>query len=336
MATQGPSSTQLDVTSEDRAAELLHAALIGHMENKNISLSFEDWPTIRLHYEGEKFDGTITPAIAEAIVKLQDALNRTYMRAVHGTESLVGMTLEEKSQIAVTATVEKGSSAIEINLGDFAETLANELVGKMDGSQIVITVLGVALICASVVAWKYYLKSRSEDKANKLASDERIAMSSNETERLKLIFDAQQKSPVAALANRLVEVPRDSFIKSARDADAFTIEDQISLTGDEARQIYRHAPAKSEEVNLNGTYVIDGFAWAADGESAKVSLQRRDATGEFNADISIDALTQEQQEHFKESTFNRAEVYLTIEGKMLHGKVSAARIMSVTEQPART
>lgn len=338
MATKKPAVEHIEIQDEDQAVALLKKALADQLTNENIVLSFEDWPTIRFEYVGEKFDGTITPDIAKALVELQEALNHTYMRAVHGTERLSGMTQEEKSDVALVATVERGSSVLIVNISDLAEKIAFALVGKMTSEQIVITVLGVALIYGGVAGWKAYLKSRSEDKALEVASSERLGMSAQETERHRLTLEAQQHSPIVDAAMRLAEVPRNAFIKSAAEADSFTVQNSVQITGDEARRIYRAPRSSAREVQLNGTYIIEGFKWSADGENARVQLQRRDVSdlpGEFAADLSVNALTQEQRARFKDSTFDRAEVHLSINGTILHDSVTTAKIVAVAEQPAR-
>ncbi|MFP3748186.1 hypothetical protein SB816_34530, partial [Achromobacter sp. SIMBA_011] len=78
----------------------------------------------------------------------------------------------------------KGSSLINIDLGDFAQKLSTELLSKMTPDQLVISVLGLGAIAGSVVAYKAFLKSRSEDKKAQFDADKQIALSKEETNRL--------------------------------------------------------------------------------------------------------------------------------------------------------
>ena len=323
----------INIANEGQAIELLRKALEDQFENENVRLNFKDWPRLRLEYKGEKFKGTITPDIAKALVELQEAMERVYMQAVHGTTSRVGLDQSEKRALELVATVEEGSSLIDVNLGNFAEKLAAEMVGKMSSTEIIIAVIGVSVVFTAGWAWKSHLKNRSEEKQLQLENESRLQLSQQETERLRIVTDAMRRSPVVQTADKLVEEPRNAFIKSATEADTFTIQGGVSITGEEARQIYRAARISSQEVQLNGAYFIEGFQWTSDGETARVNLHNKDDGKKFMADLSVNALSADQKTRFKDSTFDRLEVYLSINGTVLHDKVTSARIVSVTEQP---
>ena len=68
---------------------------------------------------------------------------------------------------------------------------------------------------------------------------------------------------------------------------------------------------------------------------AKPRAHNKDDGKKFMADLSVNALSADQKTRFKDSTFDRLEVYLSINGTVLHDKVTSARIVSVIEQPKR-
>lgn len=322
------------VESEDHAIYLLQKALYREFENTLIDLNFEDWPILRLEYKGEKFQGTITPDIAKALVDLQEVMNRVYMQAVHGTTSLIGLEQNDKRKLELVATVEEGSSLIDINLGDYAEKLATDLVGKMSSTEIIITVIGVSIVLTAGWVWKSHLKNRSETRQKELDNESRLQLSLQETERLRIVTEAMAHAPIVKKADVLAEEPRNSFVKSAIEADTLTIQETATITGGDAKRLHRSPRSSSQDVQLNGTYFIEGFQWAPDGETARVRVRKKDDGTEFLANISVNALTVEQKRRFKDRTFDRSEVYLSINGTVLHDSVTTAKIVSVTDQPS--
>lgn len=131
------------------------------------------------------------------------------------------------------------------------------------------------------------------------------------------------------------ESARDSLLKSAFDAKTFSVQDEITITGDEARRSYRSKRREPLEVQLNGNYSIKSFAWAEDFESARVRVQREGDNMEFTADLSVLALTAEQKSRFRDATFDHARVYLTVNATVLSDQVTTARIVFVGEQPPK-
>lgn len=328
-------SEVLLVDSEDTAIEMLQAALDSRYEGELIRLDFEDWPVIRLRYTGEKFQGTITPDIAQAIVDLQEVLNRSYSLAVNHTSSLRSLSDDDRRALQVVATVEDGSSLVEVNLGNWAEKLSTGLVGKMTGTEVVITVLGAAVVVTAGWLLKNHLKNRSEEKKLELENAQRLSLSQEETRRLEVVTRAMQSSAVVRETESFAESARDSLIKSAFDAESFTAQDSVSISGDEARKTYRAKRREPLEVQLNGSYSIKSFTWAEDLESARVKVQREDDRMEFTADLSVQALTPEQKARFKDATFDNVRVYLSVNATVLSDQVTTARIVSVDEQPPK-
>ncbi len=323
----------LRVDSEETAIAAIKAAFDSVYEGESVRLDFDDWPLLKLKYTGDKFDGTITPDIAQAIVDLQEVLNRTYALAVNHTSSLRSLSDDDRRDLQVTATVEEGSSLIEVNLGDWATKLSLDLAGKMAGTDIVVTILGCAVIVTAGWIYKYHLKNRSEEKKLTLENDGRFNLSQEETERLRIVTEAMKGNSVVREVASFSEGLRDSFLKSAFDAESFTVQGDLTITGEEARRTYRSKRREPIEVQLNGTYFIRSFTWAEDQQSARVKVQREDKNSEFIADLSVSALNTEQRSRFKDATFDQARVYLQINATVLNDQVTTATIISVDEQP---
>ncbi len=126
---------------------------------------------------------------------------------------------------------------------------------------------------------------------------------------------------------------RDSLLKSAFDANEFSIQESITITGREAQKAYRSKRRNSIEIQLNATYFINSFKWGDDYQSARVAVRRESDNFEFVATLAISALTDNQKEQFKTATFDHLRVYLQVDATMLDGAVTTAKILSVGLQP---
>lgn len=334
MSTSNPVQ-RITIRNESQAIALIQRALSQQLEGSELRLDFKNWPTLELRYTGEKFDGTITPGVAQAIVELQLALNRIYAFAVKGTTNLRALTEEERNAIQVVVKIEKGSTLLDIFLNDWSQKLASELVNKMTGTEIAVTVLGSALFVSAGWVLKHHLQSRSEEKKLGIEKASLLQLSQQETERLKLVTRAAESNPVVRTAQVFSEHTNAALLRSAFDADGMTVQGGFTVDSNLARQAYRGPRRQSVPVQLNGTYTVKSFAWDADGMAAKVRIVAEGSGQEYTAELSVNALTADQKLRFKDATFEQARVHLTVNATELDGEITTAKIVSVDEQPPK-
>jgi hypothetical protein len=189
-----------------------------------------DWPKVTIRLQGPGYNSSITSDVAEAIVEIQTALNRAYSRLVHDSPDSRSLTAAERNSLRFKAKVSKGSSLINIDLGDFAKTLSTELLSKMTPDQLVISVLGLGAIAGSVVAYKGYLKVRSEDRKTQIDADKQIALSQEETRRLDTLARAMSANTAVAAAKTDFDDARNTLLKSVGDAKTLAVNDVIWLS----------------------------------------------------------------------------------------------------------
>lgn len=327
MATTNEELPTLIIASESDAFRYLELALKKQLGSEAVRIEFKDWPVLIIALEGEGYDSTITSRIAEALVELQHAMNRTYARAAHGTGNANSLTAEEKREIQFKAKVEKGSSIIKVELGDFAEKLAAAMVGKMDGTDLVTMVVATAVVTGSVLAYKAFLKHRSEDKKVDLSTQERIALSGEETKRMELMAQAMSQQPRLTATQQDFDDVRHGIVKSVSDATSLSVQG-VKLSNGEARTIALTPRTKSEEIQLNGHYMIDKIDWSKQNE-ARLSLFSTDETLEFTATLNTGNLTEEYKEKLKASEWDRKRLHLSINATRLRGEITTATIVGV-------
>ncbi|MDR6767497.1 hypothetical protein J2W88_002778 [Acidovorax delafieldii] len=325
---QGPAETELVVRSEEEAFELLRQALTSELEDHPYVLQFENWPILTLRFVGDGYDSTITPHIAEALVELQHAMNRSYARLVKHAANANVLTKEERQSIEFKAKVDEGSSLITVDLGDYAQTLTTALVGKMTGTELVITVLGLAITGGALVAYRSFLATRSEDKKVDQATQQTVQLSEQETRRMQIFADALTQRPALQAVHEDFDNVRHDILKSVGDAERLDVQG-ISLQQDQARKIASTPRSKPEEVQLNGTYRIVKLDWSKEDE-VRISVFGLGATKqEFIASMRAHNLTPQNIEKLKACEWERRPAYLSINATVLRGEVTTATIVGV-------
>lgn len=318
------------IRTEDDAFELLRAALADQLEGELIQIDFDGWPTLTLRYAGPGFDSTINPAIAEALLELQAAMNRAFARAVHLSGNARSLTDLERQEIQFFAKVEPGSSAITVFLEKFGDALSTALKDKMSGKEIAATVIAVTLIAGGTVAYKDYLGAKVAEVQAEQETMAKTALTAAETERLKLVTEALATRPDLQHAAADFNEARRKALKAGASASTVTLQG-VELTGAEARKIAATPRSRSEDVQLNGHYVIQKIDWQQEDE-AKVTVASQDGHGVFVARFRIMALAQEQKAKLQEAEWGRRPIYMQINGTKLRGEVTTASIVAAEWQ----
>lgn len=335
MAT-GQNMETITVSSEEQAFELIQQALAGEFQDRNVTLGFEGWPVISLRYEGKDFDSTVTPDVAEAIVELQHALNRTYARCVLHTANARKLTNEQRRELQIKAKVEQGSSLIKIDLGEYVNTLFTSVVGRMSPDQVVISVLGVAAITGGVIAWKAYLKHKGEGKELEQTTKLQLGLSEQETRRAEILAQALTRDPALRNTQQDLDDVRRDFVRSGVNANNLTLQG-VQIQSTDAHAIGRTPRSTSEDTQLNGHYIIQKLDWQHPDEVRMWLASTDNLKLSFVAALKYSIqMPEDQKQKLQAAEWERKRLYMTINATVLRGEVTSARIVSVdwpTENP---
>ena len=81
------------IASEEDAFRFLQLALDQSLSDKPITIEFKNWPLLTISMTGDGYDSTITSHMAQALVELQHAMNRTFARTVRGSSKVTTATI---------------------------------------------------------------------------------------------------------------------------------------------------------------------------------------------------------------------------------------------------
>jgi hypothetical protein len=139
----------------------------------------------------------------EAFLELQRTIYRAHTFLASDTGDLRTLSRDEKELFEFRVQVEPGSSDYKIDLTDIIKSLGSEVINKMDSTHIVVLVLGVALIIGGVVAWKAWLKAKTEQRKTELTDNLQKQMLDNyqaqigyDTTRYGMLVKAIERLPV--------------------------------------------------------------------------------------------------------------------------------------------
>lgn len=322
------------LSTDEEAYSVLEKSLEKKLPD-DVKLNFDGWPILKLEYKGTNFNGTINPDIAQFILDLQEVLNRSYNLGVNKTLNLRYLDNDTKKNLNVKVTVKKGSSLVEIKLGDWAQKLASELVGKMTGPEIATVIIGCAAVFTAGWLLKKHIEHRSTEKRIKLENDSRLQLSQEETKRLDIVTKAISQSKVVSESYVMAETVRDSLLKTAFDADSLKIQGSFTIDSDDAKSAYRPKRRESSDIQLNGIYRVRQFGWP-ESDLARLRLFRVNDGLEFNADINYLDFDAIEKNALKEATFSKTEIYLEVNATLLHEKVTTAIIVGIKKSEEKS
>jgi hypothetical protein len=252
-----------EIKGEEDAWKVLEGALQNKLgELPAVHIVWKGWPTLNIHLSHVPEDGTISSTTMAAILELQKSIYRTHALLSTGSENLRTLSRSEREQFELRLKVEKGSSDLSINLSEIISKYGNDVIAKMTGTDLLILVLGLALIYAGKLVISEFIKAKTEQR--KLASDDdktRQLLSNyeaqleNDTKRFELLTQALQREPVLKQIEQFATETREEMVKAVADEGGGSIQNS-PLPREIATEISSVSRAQSSETKLAGEYKV--------------------------------------------------------------------------------
>ncbi|HAU8227941.1 TPA: hypothetical protein IG138_004377, partial [Escherichia coli] len=298
---------------------------------------FNGWPNLTIRLTGEKFNRSLTPSVMKGFVEMQAQINKSYALAKYGVPDVRKLTKEELDALEIEVTVEQGSSIVEINIDGFLTKLTQELVGKMNATEIMFTVLGAAVIWGGVTVFKRFLDNRKDIRLAEIAKDgekEHLRtmqiMSEQETKRLRVISEMIAEKPLLDNMDRMSYDAKTQMVKSFVRSDNAQI-DGVTIDSEMAKELVTNARRRSSEMRIDGIYRIEEVN-NTDPESFKVKVRRVDTDQRLTCvvqDVFLDESG--NKEALQRAEWERKPVHLSINAKHVDGDIKSAVILYVRD-----
>lgn len=273
----------------------------------------------------------------KGFVEMQAQINKSYALAKYGVPDARKLTKEELDALEIEVTVEQGSSIVEINIDGFLTKLTRELVGKMNATEIMFTVLGAAVIWGGVTVFKRFLDNRKDTRLAEIAKDgdkEHLRtmqiMSEQETKRLQVISEMVAEKPLLDNMDRMSYDAKTQMVKSFVSSDSAQI-DGVTIDSEMAKELVTNARRRSSEMRIDGVYRIEEVN-NTDPESFKVKVRRVDTDQRLTCvvqDVFLDESG--NKEALQRAEWERKPVHLSINAKHVDGEIKSAVILYVRD-----
>jgi len=326
------------IRNEEDAWKALQDALENKVEiSPEMKIIWSGWPVIRIYLPNVPEDATISTSMMSAILELQTSVYRTHALLTTGDSNLRSLTRFDRERFELRVKVEKGSSDLSINLPDIIAKYGNDIVAKMTGTELLIMVLGLALIYASKLAYSEYLSNRtaqrriaSDDEKTKHLLDNFQAQLEHDSNRYEMLTQAINTRPALKQIEYSANAARDEIVKAVAEENGGKIQG-IDLPPAVANEISSVSRSQSSEAHVAGQYKVakvdttvpDGF---------RVTLEDVKSGEMITASLLDAMISAEHRQALQNAEWNKKPVFVEMMGRRLHGRMVDAKIVSVRVQ----
>lgn len=313
----------ITICSAEEAWKLLRHALEGGELPEQLALVFEGWPNFEMKVNGRDWYGTVPTRVMAPLLDVQRDLHRVYANICYGASNLRKLRDEERDLLELVVKVDKGSSEYKAELWKQLNELGKKAVEKMDSRDVVITVLGIALVVGAVEVNKAWVAERQE--AVKI--EKTVELSKQETERLKVFSEAMKQKPVLAETRQNYEATQNRLLKTIRSGDKVMTKG-VELRSDQAMAITHEERARAEDVQLTGTFRVLAND-ASKGAGFRIKVARLSDGLTFTAEVPLE-LDSDQKRLIQRAEWSKGAkfVKLDITASALRDSISNAVVFS--------
>lgn len=310
---------ELVIRSEQDAWEALEHAISGGRFPADLRIRFDGWPTFELNIKGKDWHSTVPTRVMPALLDVQRDLHRAFANIQYNEPNLRRLREEERDDLEIVVKVNEGSSEYNADLWEQFTRLAEAAVTRMNGTEAVIAVIGVALTIMAPVMFKVWLNARGKEKDSSV----RVELSKEETERVRIITAAMKQQPIIAVARDDAEATSNKLLKATKPGDEVGIAG-VQISAEQAQQIVQPERARSEELQLDGLFSILGNR-TDKGKGFRITVRRDTDQLTLNADVPIE-LAYDQQQIIQNAEWSKMKVRLWIEAEILRDSITRAVI----------
>lgn len=291
-------------------------------DHKQFKIS--DWSPQLLYFPEEEIGHSVRPALARAVTEFHASISKAYALAVYGKPNRLLLRKEDRDALDLIFVVTDGSNGLEA-MAKAIENLTEKMVSKMTGKQITGIIAAIILLYFGADTAKYFYASSLEAKAEKISSDERIFLSEQETERMKLLKDAMDKFGIDPSMTDEAEEGLKALTRPATQENVTRIRG-VELNNRQANVILSTDNKNKEGKRLDGDYrVVDINTETEDGFF--VRLQDVETNQEIPAYANYSELTQEDIHTIFAVAEEKSALYALVNAFFVGEKITKAYIV---------
>ncbi|MCE0975124.1 hypothetical protein [Pseudomonas putida] len=231
---------QLVISSETDAFAAVEQALEGKFDDQSVMIQFDGWPYFDVDIKGARYHSSLPTGVLKSFIEYQNAMNRAFASVAYG-KTAKGMSDEDRKDIELVFEIHEGTTDANAALVEPLTKLGEKAIERMTGRQLVLTILGAALILGGAWTAVHWMDKDAEVKidAQKSALMTRVLV---QNEHL-----AQLQADVSKSAMTLV--------KGAHDADRIKYGD-VTLEKEQIDAINQRGRVATVPSRMDGHYQV--------------------------------------------------------------------------------
>jgi hypothetical protein len=328
------------ITNEDEAWDALKDEL-GSVDDSPIALAFAGWPFIEIHLPQTPEEATIAPSMMEALVELQRTIYRAHTFLAADTGNLRTLSRLEREKFEFRVKVSAGSSDYKIDLTEIAKSLGEDVIGKMNGQDLTITIVAIALIVAGAVAWKAWLRAKTEQRkteSDDIQKREWLQMYQSQlqhdTGRIELLARAIERHPIIGEVEASAESARTEIVKAVGDERGGSVLG-VHMSPEIAAEIVTTKRQQSTEVRLAGVYRVGKVDTTA-SDGFRVTLVDEKTGEELSASLIDAIISAEHRDAIQQAEWRKQPVFVELTARRLRKRLVDAIIVDAKPASAAT
>lgn len=323
---------EVTISTEDEAWAFLERAITQEFGDKFHGVKFDNWPTIEIKLEGERWDSSLTARNMAGLIEIQNFLYKSLALVLYDSTNTKILHPREKKSVEISFKLSQGSALIEVNLNPAFVEVCKTMSSTMSPTMIGLTIVGLALAWGGTAVLKAWLQHRKDIQTAKIAEESRQFAAEQETKRMEIFAKAISANPKLDVIKQQSEEMYANLIKGVADADKVSIAGHREIPGVILEKLARNPRAKKTEERLDGNYRILKVD-SSDADSFKVHVINTETHEGFPATIENDWLyrMEKKREKLQQAEWGRQEIFLKINAKRIRGEISGAVITEVDD-----
>jgi hypothetical protein len=285
-------------------------------------VTFNGWPRYEITIRGEDFDGGIPTRIMPALLKLQEAVDEGYSRLVYGEAKRLSK--EEKQKTELIVHVRSGSTTFVSNVWDVLNSIGQQALKNMDGSQTLIGLVMIAAMASGTAGLYFWLNYRKEAKR----LDVGVAQSAEETRRLEIMERALEQS--SQIIRDQVEVQNkaiDSLVKRLQPNDEIVANGESVIDGEAGRKLLRAPRKEPVDSRLDGTFAILTVHSGGVRGGYKLQIKKLDDDLELTVNVPEGTLAEQQILTLQEGEWGKRPLVMKLNIKKRGDRIVEATLI---------
>lgn len=299
---------ELTISSEAQAISVMEQAIAGAFENLSVLIKFDGWPSLDIDIEGQRYHSSLPSGVMKALLEYQGAITRAYASISYG-RSAKALTEDDRSDVELVFNIAEGSTDTNTPLWETLTKLGEKAIERMTGTNLVVTVLGGALIASGYFGFTHWV-------------DAQAAMQAQGNQSAALVQAIKSNEHLAQL-NADVSKSALSLVRAASDADrieyAGTHLDRAEIEALTVRSREATAPHR-----IDGKYEIVSLKRFDDRWRVVLSS---DASGPFQTDLFHGQSAALCIEEISLAFAKHEQVHLLVLGKYKNDALISATIL---------